>query len=273
MNKTFRIQSSLRELSEHFGDKKNAVLRVHVCTNGQVIGTATVNLLPLFCNQEAGEFEGRMSRGEYVVCAANKQGKDDVSEAACCLVMLCLDKEHKVVSKPRVCSSISLQTDLAKESSERVVDCATSPIRPAKSGKHEVHDNADTTFLQQKLCEEKERELKAREAQISKKEQDLEKKRCEWEQWRHEEEFKWHERLRVKEAATMRTIEDRMCQSRSEYEKLEGRLRNALIEVEAKERHLKEVEVTHQNERKRKMAELELREKAMNHSLAIEASL
>eukprot|EP00956_Cyclotella_meneghiniana_P043952 scaffold295509_cov79-Cyclotella_meneghiniana.AAC.1 len=86
----------------------------------------------------------------------------------------------------------------------------------------------------------------------------------------------------------MRAIDERVCNiekerldslesSRKEYEVLESRLRNALLEVESKERRLNEVEAMHQNERQRKMAELDLRERLMKeelqHTIDIEASV
>lgn len=65
--------------------------------------------------------------------------------------------------------------------------------------------------------------------------------------------------------------------SKSEYEKLESRLRRALIEVEAKERQLKDIELGHQNEQKRRLAGIDLKEKLLKeelkHSIQIEVSL
>ncbi|KAL3786510.1 hypothetical protein HJC23_010676 [Cyclotella cryptica] len=296
---SFRIRSSLLELGDHFRDKKNSMLRVHVCTIGQVLGTAVVDLSPLFGTQGKSHCcEGRMTHGEYIVRPTSNEGGGNASKArpATLLMTLCLDKEsspnNKVYqsdnqqpSSSAKCSPFSSQTDM--------IDTNVNVVDPASFCQRELENNH---FLlpRQKLLQEREQELKAKEAQIYTRERevyvsiaDLEKKRYEWEQWRQQEEVKWHEKLRNKEAATIRTIEERLCTiekdrlrsletSRSEYEKLEGKLRKALAEVEAKERQLKEVEITQRNEQKRKMAELDLREKLMKeelkHMIEIEAS-
>ncbi|KAL7428332.1 hypothetical protein ACHAXH_002846 [Discostella pseudostelligera] len=131
----------------------------------------------------------------------------------------------------------------------------------------------------------KEVELSNKEKEILLEEASLERKRCEWEQWRHREEIAWQEKLRQKEVAMLKAVEERVHViekerisalelSKNEYDKLETRLRKALIDVEAKERQLKHAEVGHQNERKSKLAELEMREKLMKeelkHSVEIE---
>ena len=95
--------------------------------------------------------------------------------------------------------------------------------------------------------EEKEFLIATREAELLKKEKEiyhaassLEKKRFEWEQWRHQQELEWHENLRKKEAEMIRAVEERVCtmekerlssaeSSKTNYEKLEARLRKALM--------------------------------------------
>lgn len=297
---SFRIRSSLSELTDYFRDKKKSTLRVHVCTIGQVLGTTLVDLSPLFGAQTSGDshcYEGRTTHGEYFLRPTNKEGVGKTPRAtlASLLITLCLHKKYR--RSNTLCQSAEHQSSLAAKSlsissQTDLIDKNVDVVDPASSCQQE-RDNV--VFLpMQKLLEKKEQELKIREAQIYEKEKEvyesvtaLEKKRCEWEQWRHQEEVKWHEKLRNKEAATMRTIEERLCNiekdrlrsvetSRSEYEKLEGKLRKALLEVEAKERQLKEVEVNQQNEQKRKMAELDLREKLskeeLKHAIEIEAS-
>ena len=72
----------------------------------------------------------------------------------------------------------------------------------------------------------------------------------------------------------MRAVEERVsrieCErlnstdtAKNEYERLETRLRKALIDVETKERQLKEIELSYQKERKRKLSDLESREKLL----------
>ena len=293
MVNSFRIRSSLPELARHFAEKKKSILRIHVCTNGRVLGTAIIDLSLLFDTQENNDlnFEGRIVKGDYVVRPSTKHLSDDKSNSQ--LVMtLCLDREPRQsnsVSSVRL--SMSSQTDVS--TTRPKITCGSPSSETSDESQNDCRKSVLLT--RQRQLDEKENELKTKEVQLNKREKEvyettvaLEKKRCEWEQWRHQEEFKWHEKLRHKEAATMRTIEERVSSiekerlrsldtSRSEYEKLESRLRNALVEVESKERQLKEVEVTHQNEQNRKMAELDLREKLMKeelkHTIEIEVSL
>jgi hypothetical protein len=300
MVKSFRIRSSIPDLMEHFGDKKNRSLRVHVCTSGHVLGTATVDLLPLFGDvRQKQDFEGAMMDGEYVIhpAATNSSARDGSSPdttSARLTITTSLDKEvqrdNPRPSSAKVRLSISSQTDLQDNPNHARTECG-SP-----SPKQALHKNQDDEYSErQKHLDEKENDLKAKEMQLAKKEKQvyestvaLEKKRLEWEQWRHQEELKWHEKLRSKEAAAMRSIEERASSiekekmrslesSRCEYEKLESRLRSALVEVESKERQLKEVQVSHENEQKRKMAELDLREKLMKeelkHTIEIEVGM
>lgn len=287
MTKSFRIRSSISELMEHFRDAKNKSLRVHVCTNGRVLGTAAVDLLPLMNENEIGrDFEGRMINGECEVQPAdgNKDDSAPNGSTARLAVSIYLDRElltdHQSLSKVRL--SISSQTDVPDKPSEASLECTS---RSAITDAHNHDGRDDEISRKNKQIDEKEHELKSRESELNKKEKHvyesavaLEKKRLEWEQWRHQEECKWHEKLRNKEAAAMRAIEDRASgiekerlrsleSSRSEYEKLENRLRNALAEVESKERQVNEIELNHQSEYKRKMAELDLREKLMKEEL------
>lgn len=313
MTHTFRVCSSFPELVQHFGQKKNGVLRVHVCTTGQVLGTAVIDLLPLIEKDEGktkAEAElldgGKMISGEYEVRPSAKETNscDNETNNARLAVSVCLESEsgqkatlfsmkNKLQScSTRICASTCSQTDLVG-SGETNKDCTSSPIVTSSANKQRMDDEHSTTLRQQQL-EDKEVELKEREDKFHLKETKLyeseiglEKKRRDWENWRHGEEFKFHEKLRQKEANAMRSIEDRVStiekerldsleSSRKEYEKLESRLRNALMEVEVKERHSKEAEAMHQNERQRKMAELDLRERLMKeelqHTIDIEAS-
>jgi hypothetical protein len=145
------------------------------------------------------------------------------------------------------------------------------------------------------LLQNKEHQLSVREAELSKREKEthqeaasLERKRCEWEQWRCQQEIEWQEKLRHKEGAMLKVVEERafiiekerlssLELSKNEYEKLEARLRKALIDVEAKERQSKDTELGRQHEHKRRLAELESREKLLKeelkHSIEIEVRL
>ena len=267
MSNSFQIRTSIPELVTYFREKKNATLRIHVCTNGQILGTAAVDLEQLLKSLVGiSGFEGRRISGIYTVYAASYTVNCDDNNfnvtPARLVVTVCIDNEPQHIS----------------------TDCyVSSPLKISKSDVEEDENSALHT--RQNWLDEKGDELKAREEHVCKKEKDvyesvaaLEKKRCEWEQWRHCEELKWHEKLRAKEAAAMRAIEERVASiekerlrsleaSRTEYEKLEKRLRSALLDVESKERQLKESEISQEHKRNIKKAELDLREKLMKEEL------
>ncbi|KAL7527650.1 hypothetical protein ACHAXR_002059, partial [Thalassiosira sp. AJA248-18] len=302
---SFCLRSSLSELVDHFNEKKSGTLRIHVCTEGEVLGTTIVDLRQLIALEKGAEggdkkdceFEGRMIQNDYNVKSRSTNAMNgEVKEqphSTCSprlAVRLCIDRGHSAASSKyqgkttneqqqptaAVYSSISSQTTTTIS-----VDQASSPMKNVTTNKDPGKEEGKAF----KPLENREEQLKAREAKISMKEKEmyeavasLEKKRCEWEQWRHRQELEWHEKLRTKEAAMMRVVEERVCAienerlrsmeiSKNEYEKLETRLRKSLIEVEAKERQLKDIELGYQNERKRKLAELELKEKLINQEL------
>ena len=95
---------------------------------------------------------------------------------------------------------------------------------------------------------------------------DIEMMRREFDVWRHKEELAWHEKLREKEAASMRALEEKarnwgkekaevVIAAQAEYQKLEARLKKVLGEVEARERKLRVDEANRVQEHARKMAE------------------
>jgi hypothetical protein len=309
MIKTFLIQSSLPELLRYFNDKKHATLRIYLCTEGEVLGTSFVDLRHLIAPEH--EYEGRMVQNEYIINSRNtdaskiegdKRNSHPLSPRIA--VRLCIDRNSvidadkkgemcpemspKLVHHERqrstlaVSSSTSSQT-IAMECDDR----ASSPRVNATADKDSRNEKNQLEVLQNKGHQSsvREAELSQREKEIYQAAAALERKRCEWEQWRCQQEGEWQEKLQRKEGAMLKVVEERACIiekerlssleiSKNEYEKLEARLRKALIDVEAKERQLKDTELGHQHERKRRLAELESREKLMKedlkHSIEIE---
>ena len=114
---------------------------------------------------------------------------------------------------------------------------------------------------------------------------DIEMMRREFDVWRHKEELAWHEKLREKEAASMRALEEKarnwgkekaevVIAAQAEYQKLEARLKKVLGEVEARERKLRKDEDIRIQEHSRKLAESQVllkraREEA-NHKVELE---
>jgi len=296
MMHTFRFQEcSLSSLVQHFNDQQNSTLRVHLCTQGEVLGTAFVDLRQLLPMELLAEqcitFEGRMVANEYVI----KSKKKDVNHAPRIAVRLSIDREvppsvtneplyHKQLletATPRCSSSTSCQTHTRMSK-----DTSTSPKEESDSKKTSLPKSKSNESLD--IFHEKEKLINQREAELAEKEKDifrsvaaLEKKRCDFETWRHREELAFHEKLRDKEAALVRAAEQRETRklssvenSKHEYERLEARLKKALIEVESRERQLKDIELTFQNSEQRKTAELKSKEKLLKdelkHSVEIE---
>jgi hypothetical protein len=117
---------------------------------------------------------------------------------------------------------------------------------------------------------------------------DLERRHLEWESWRRKQELQWHEKLRYKEEAVMKRLEERarekekeryaaMESYRLDYSKLEGKLRKALNDVENREHQLILQDAARQEEFSRKSAELEKKHRAVleeaRHSLNVEVCL
>ena len=105
-------------------------------------------------------------------------------------------------------------------------------------------------------------------------EDETKRRRYEWEEWRHQEELKWHEKLREKETAAMRALEEQAKEkekerrnmveaSRKEYIRLETKLKKALVEVENKDRLLNNEISMKESELKRKQMDLDARLRIM----------
>ncbi len=285
MMNTFRIKSSLPELARYFNDKKHSTLRIYLCTEGEVLGTSFVDLRQLIAPEH--ESESRTVQNEYIIQLRSSTDASTVevekSNSHPCspriAVRLCIDRtpviDKWLRSTAVVYSSASTQT-IAMECDDR----ASSPTVNAIADKDSHDEKNRFELLQNKECQ-----LSVREAELSQREKGIERKCCEWEQWRYQQEIEWQEKLRHKEGAMLKAVEERACiiekdrlssleLSKNEYEKLEARLRKALIDVEAKERQLKDTELEHKHEHKRRLAELESREKLMKeelkHSIEIE---
>ena len=287
---TFRIKSSLSELARYFNDKKHAILRIYLCTEGEVLGTSFVDLRQLIAPEH--ESESRMVQNEYLFklrsTVASKVEADISSSHPCSpriSVRLCIDRDKWQRSTDALASSTSSQT-IAMECDDR----AFSPRINATADK-DSHDKKKHV----ELLQNREHQLSVREAELSKREKEIyqeaasvERKHCEWEQWRCQQEIEWQGKNRHKEGAMLKVVEERACiiekerlssleLSKNEYEKLEARLRKALIDVEAKERQSKDTELGRQHEHKRRLTELESREKLLKeelkHSIEIEVRL
>ncbi len=293
MMNTFRIQCSLPELVRYFNDGKNATLKIHLCTEGEVLGTSFVDLRRLIAPDYVSE--GRVVQNEYIIKQRGSEAsnvEDDKGDSHPCppriVVRLCIDRSSAIdaVDDSEPCPARLRATAAVSSSTSSqtvAIECDDKDTSPGIKGTAEK--DLSELSKEQQSSGVKEAELSMRERELYQATASLERKRCEWEQWRYRQEVEWQEKLRLKEDAMLKVVEERariiererlssLELSQNEYEKLEARLRKVLIDVEAKERQLKDIELGYQHERKRRLAELESREKLMKeelkHSIAIE---
>ena len=305
----FRVRASWPELVEYFHQRKNATLRVHLCAEGEVLGTASVDLRPLVADEggarDTSAFESKVLQREYVVESRSRTSNEGAARESYPQISVKMsihrnpachvgdDASQKPVKRCEQPPGEPHPSISAQTVNPTCADKASSPIRQNDTTDEDPECLDDGRPW--KVLQKKEEELNSREAELSRREKAayeavaaLETKRGEWEKWRHRQELEWHEKLRGKEAAMMRALEDRACAlekegrssleaSKKEYETLQVQLRKAMMEVEAKERRLKDAELGHQGERKRKLAEIELRERLMKeelkYSIEIEVSV
>ena len=287
---TFRVK--IEDLISYFNDTRNNnfTLKIHLCTDNNVIATASVDMTS-FVTFEKAEMRDEYSFKPRVKKNVMEKTTSSHGDDARVAVRLCIDRssavrnviedaEQQLLQQQQVQQRQSKSTAIQTTSASLPQLDPPSPVNEATSNGNVVDNVEDATHTtQEKKLIERQEKLQLKEDQLSKKEKEvyesqssLEKKRIEWEQWRQQEEMKLHETLRNKESVMMCIIEERIAsnekerlvcleRSKSEYAKLESRLQKAIVEVEAKERQLKEVRDSHEHEYKRKLAELELKEK------------
>lgn len=294
MINAFRLQGSMLDLTQHFSEKKHQILKIYLCTEGEVIGTASIDLRQLILYDQ--ESDGRIVYNEYSVKPHQRdekiekigdENRNNQAFAPRIAVRLCIDRvpannreeAHKVMSRGQqshaiVSSSTSSQTmndDGEQLSSPKDSLDLLAAVAVASNEVNEVST--------------REKELLIREKELLEATASIERKRSEWEQWRYQQEGEWQENLRHKEAAMLKVVEERtrvienerlgeLQLSKKEYDKLENRLRKAVLDVEAKERQLKDIELRQQHQAKMRLAELESKEKLLKeelkHSIEIE---
>jgi hypothetical protein len=293
MINAFRLQGSMLDLTKHFSEKKHQTLKIYLCTEGEVIGTASIDLRQLILFDQ--ESDGRIVYNEYSIKPHRDERIEKIGDenrnnqafAPRIAVRLCIDRVpannseegHKVMSRGQhshaiVSSSTSSQTmndDGEQLSSPKDSLDLLAAVAVASNKENELST--------------REKELLIREKELLEATASLERKRSEWEQWRYQQEGEWQEKLRRKKAAMLQVVEERtrviekerlgeLQLSKKEYEKLENRLRKAVLDVEAKERQLKDIELRQQHQVKIRLAELESKEKLLKeelkHSIEIE---
>ena len=316
---TFRVK--FKELTSYFNDKKNLTLRIHLCTDGNVIATAFVDLGQLIILDKTVVLDALKVRNEYTFKPRTKES-DQTSSCARVAVALSFDR-HSVASAgmndkqhqqqlllPPTSTEILQTSSVPLETSPKQIKIKKEVVKAEEEAAKiqdeveeerenrrcsNVDDANDAKCRREAQLLEREAQLQVREDQVSKREEQLhesltslENRRLEWEQSKHQDALTFQEKLRNKEAEMISAIEERIMLNESErlasvekqmsdYEQLEKRLTKAILDVEAKDRTLKEQQGCFQHEYNRKLAELELKEKLikqeMKHTIEIEVSI
>ena len=158
-------------------------------------------------------------------------------------------------TEPEIPSNVYISGNLDNLVSDNSNKSFLLPIDKVSNPPSSIHNNIKSpSIIRQKGIELSDRETMIKEE----KEQallammgalEVEKRRIEWEEWRHQEELKWHQKLREQEKLFRTRLEEEykekekernlaLKNTQEEYHRLEIKLKKALFEVEKKERFL-----------------------------------
>ena len=308
---TFRVRCSLQEIESYISE--HCFLRMYLCTSKNLmLGHANIDLRPLVVDQ--GEKGKRELHGRFLVEAAgNKSTPSTTFES----------QEQPWIEVTVVLEQVSLyeglyaftdspDNEIAINHREELSTYAKQAVDDKSALRNEINaPNIVSEALEYIACAKtfeevqvqinpasghegiNSRELKSA-TQVNKREDefsnsqlkaDIDKKRLEWEAWRHQQEVQWHEKLRSKEAAAMRALEERtrvkekertdaVEACRLEYSKLEAKLRKALVDIERREQQLVINEAARRDEFSCKVTVLESKHRAVveeaKHSVNLE---
>ena len=255
---------------------------VYLCTHGSILGRFEVNISRLLTLNEGGDqFAERAGRGTfYFGAAANgKEDDDESSDASSIEVTMSLRPELNDGIAADICSSSSSSSSRTckLEATTTTTSCQTQPAvaqhnKAAPLPTQTQTPSPSTTRTTGTTADDR---------------IEFEKGRRRWEEWRHKEELKWHNKMRERESAALKALDEQSkAQEREnakeidvkkkEFENLEGRLRKALAEVEKRERRIRTVEASREAEYTTKMAEVELKQKLLKeetkHTAELEVS-
>ena len=255
---------------------------VYLCTHGSILGRLEVNISRLLALKEGGDqFAERAGRGTfYFATAANgKEDDDESSDASSIEVSMSLRPElnDDIATDVGSSNSSSSSRTCKLEATTTTTSCQTKPA----VAQHPKAAPLPTQTPSPSTCTTRTTGTTA-DDRI-----EFEKERRRWEEWRHKEELKWHNKMRERESAALKALDEQSkAQEREnakeidvkkkEFESLEGRLRKALAEVEKRERRIRTVEASREAEYTTKMAEVELKQKLLKeetkHAAELEVS-
>ena len=256
---------------------------VYLCTHGSILGRLEVNISRLLTLNEGGDqFAVRAGRGTfYFGAAANgKEDDDESSDASSIEVTVSLSHELNDSIAADICSSSSSSSNSRTcklEATTTTTSCQTKPAvaqhpKAAPPPTQTQTPSPSTTRTAGTTADDR---------------IEFEKERRRWEEWRHKEELKWHNKMRERESAALKALDEQskaqerenakeIDAKKKEFENLEGRLRKALAEVEKRERRIRTVEASREAEYTTKMAEVELKQKLLKeetkHTAELEVS-
>ncbi len=245
---------------------------VYLCTHGSILGRLEVNISRLLTLNEGGDqFAERAGRGTfYFATAAN--GKEDASSIE---VSMSLRPElnDDIATDVGSSNSSSSSRTCKLEATTTTTSCQTLAQHPkAAPLPTQTQTPSPSTRTTGTTADDR---------------IEFEKERRRWEEWRHKEELKWHNKMRERESAALKALDEQskaqerenakeIDAKKKEFESLEGRLRKALAEVEKRERRIRTVEASREAEYTTKMAEVELKQKLLKeetkHAAELEVS-
>eukprot|EP00592_Proboscia_alata_P003854 CAMPEP_0194370658 /NCGR_PEP_ID=MMETSP0174-20130528/18984_1 /TAXON_ID=216777 /ORGANISM="Proboscia alata, Strain PI-D3" /LENGTH=620 /DNA_ID=CAMNT_0039148249 /DNA_START=40 /DNA_END=1902 /DNA_ORIENTATION=- len=277
----FNVCGSLSELKQYF--RKIGTLQVHVCTAGAVHGSGSFNWGHGLANATFSKGTCHFFRESFTIAQKNhkhsvKQSHENIIPTIGASVII----ERK---------SYGSDVNVIKNASERKkID--RNPFNSCPNDQ-EMHQANQILRSNEQNLSRAELGVKGRHAANTMYFQhqnnfpvkdmcsiDTQRQRREFEDWMRREELAWNEKLRSKEAAAMRSLEEREKQrdkerdgeieaARLEYGRLETRLRKFLADVEKRERQLKNDEHALHTTYNQKGSELELQRDLMKQETRV----
>lgn len=273
----FKLRSSVSQLAEFFAEEANGILKIFLCTDGAVLGSAKVDIKRLLSLEGEEDFVERMGRGDFAIVrhGSSSRGVEDfarIESPPSIEVIVSLKREETTVQAIESSTTVSSQTSPKPNKNLRRQPQLLPPPQDPASSAHTPCSTSTGSITPSSLVDDR---IK------------FEKERRKWEEWRHKEEIKWHQKMREQESAAIKSLEqqskaqekarDKAAEaSRQEFAKLETRLRKALAEVEKRERRVRTLEASREAEHTTKMAEVQLKERLVKeeitHAVELEVS-
>jgi hypothetical protein len=250
-------------------------IKIYICKEGGIIGSAEVDLFYAFCREDQNELvlNGEERYVEGLIELHSENG-DNLSVAKTQLRMNVVPNSDY----PQLFMSLSLSHGMLRTNQseqDSLNSCSTINDTFQKEVAQHTFSRGLGPSADNKLVDlnyQTEDLLLQRAKSIATAEIELDKKQKQWEEFRHREEIKFREHLRKKEEVVRRHLDEQIKRKesqqmgvikrcRSEYKELESRLKIALSEVETKEREMRRILAANNTTFIQKITELDLKEK------------